>query len=67
MTTQQHIMVMSRHQDSPLYGDGEWGMVTSFSIDVLGIQQAVEKAFKRMNQEAAEFQDFEYKLQGGEW
>ena len=67
MTTQQHIMVMSRHQHSPLYSDGEWGMITSFSVDVLGIQQAVEKAFKRMKQEAAEFRDFEYKLQGGEW
>lgn len=62
MKKQQWIMVMSK---AP--AQEEFGMTISYSIDVLGAKEAMEKAQDYIEEQANIFRDAEFKLQGGEW
>ncbi len=59
---QQWIMVMSKapHQK-------DFGMTISFSITILGAEQAMERANSYIAEQSNMFRDFEFKFQGGEW
>ena len=62
---QQYIMVMIRNTDMvPL---GEWGMTVSYSIDHLGVVEAMRKAQEFIEERARLFTNVEFKLEGGEW
>ena len=62
---QQYIMVMIRNTDMvPL---GEWGMTVSYSIDCLGVVEAMRKAQEFIDERARLFTNVEFKLEGGEW
>ena len=62
MKKQQWIMVMSKGP-----AQEEFGMNMSFSVDVLGAEEAMEKAQAYMEEQANIFRNAEFKLQGGEW
>jgi len=62
---EQFIMVMIRNTDMvPL---DEWGMTVSYSIDSLGIVEAMRRAEKFIDLNSPIFKNIDYKLQGGEW
>tara|TARA_R100000654_G_scaffold1209_5_gene4442 strand:+ start:1145 stop:1351 length:207 start_codon:yes stop_codon:yes gene_type:complete len=62
---QQYIMVMIRNTDMvPL---GEWGMTVGYSIDYLGVVEAMRKAQEFIEENSRLYKNIAYKLQGGEW
>ena len=61
---QQWIMVMNRNNQIP---DREWGMEVSYSIDHLGVVEAMRKAQEFIDERARLFTNVEFKLEGGEW
>lgn len=62
MKKQQWIMVMSKGP-----AQEEFGMNMSYSVDVLGAKEAMEKAQAYMEEQSKIFRNAEFKLQGGEW
>lgn len=62
MKKQQWIMVMSKGP-----AQEEFGMNMSYSVDVLGAKEAMEKAQAYMEEQTKIFRNAEFKLQGGEW
>jgi hypothetical protein len=61
---QQWIMVMNRNKHIP---DREWGMEVSYSIDHLGVVEAMRKAQEFIDARSRLFTNVEFKLEGGEW
>ena len=47
--------------------DREWGMEISYSIDHLGVVEAMRKAQEFIDERARLFTNVEFKLEGGEW
>ena len=62
MKKQQWIMVMSKGPAQEAFG-----MNMSYSVDVLGAKEAMEKAQAYMKEQSKIFRNVEFKLQGGEW
>ena len=62
MKKQQWIMVMSKGPRQE-----EFCMNVSYSVDVLGAKEAMEKAQAYMEEASRLFKSVEFKLQGGEW
>ena len=62
---EQFIMVMIRNTD--MVPPDEWGMTVSYSIDQLGVVEAMRKAEKFIDLNSPIFKNIDYKLQGGEW
>ena len=61
----QFIMVMIRNTD--MVPPDEWGMTVSYSIDCLGVVEAMRRAEKFIDLNSPMFKNIDYKLQGGEW
>ena len=62
---EQFIMVMIRNTD--MVPPDEWGMTVSYSIDQLGVVEAMRRAEKFIDLNSPIFKNIDYKLQGGEW
>ena len=62
---EQFIMVMIRNTDR--VPPDEWGMTVSYSIDHLGVVEAMRRAEKFIDLNRPIFKNIDYKLQGGEW
>tara|TARA_X000001382_G_scaffold98983_1_gene73389 strand:- start:6218 stop:6424 length:207 start_codon:yes stop_codon:yes gene_type:complete len=62
---EQFIMVMIRNTD--MVPPDEWGMTVSYSIDQLGVVEAMRRAEKFIDLNSPMFKNIDYKLQGGEW
>ena len=62
---EQFIMVMIRNTD--MVPPDEWGMTVSYSIDQLGVVEAMRRAEKFIDLNSPTFKNIDYKLQGGEW
>ena len=58
-------MVMIRNTD--MVPPDEWGMTVSYSIDQLGVVEAMRRAEKFIDLNSPMFKNIDYKLQGGEW